>query len=92
MTTRIAPRTMGVLITAAGTLSQLAVLAIIVFSTLLAPPWAVVVGVTVWLASLAPFVRAARSRRWATLVVPLAVLAAWVAFLTFGDLALGWTA
>lgn len=77
---------------AVGIILQLAVLMTIVVSTLLAPPWAVVVGAAVWVSSLAPFVWAFRTRPWATPVVALAVLAAWIAFITLGDLAFGWTA
>lgn len=83
---------LAVVITTFGILFHLGVLAVIVFSTLLAPPWAVVVGSVVWLGSVAPFIWAFRARPWATALIPLAVLTAWVAFLTFGDLALGWTA
>lgn len=85
-------RAATVALTTAGILFHLVILAIIFFSTLLAPPWAVVVGSVVWLGSVAPFVWAFRSRPRAMPLISLAVLAAWIAFLTFGDLALGWTA
>lgn len=59
---------------------------------LLAPPWAVGV-VAVWWTVLAVLAwRLGRRSPWLVPLVPLGALAGWFAFLTFGDLALGWVA
>lgn len=85
-------RARTVVLVAAACVLQLAVLLIVAVSGLVAPPWAVMAGAVVWLASLIPFVRALRRRRWASLLVPLAVLGCWVVVVTVGDLTLEWTA
>ncbi len=61
-------------------------------SGLLAPLWAILVLAAGWLGACVLLARAVRGRRrWAPLV-PLGVVAAWGALMTFGDLVLGWTA
>lgn len=62
------------------------------FSGLLAPPWAVVTVALVWLGLLAAAVYFRKRRPWFVVATPIASLGFWFAFLTFGDLVLGWTA
>ncbi len=64
----------------------------VVFSGLLAPPWGVAVLVTVWVGLTLWGVRRWRSGPSITMGLPLLMVAFWFAFLTFGDLVLGWTA
>ncbi len=61
-------------------------------SGLLAPPWAVVTVAVVWVGLLAAAVHLRKNRPWLVAATPIASLAFWFAFMTFGDLALGWTA
>ena len=61
-------------------------------SGLLAPPWGVAVLVTVWLALTVWGLRKWRNGPSITMGLPLLMVAFWFVFLTFGDLALGWTA
>ena len=61
---------------------------------LLAPLWGVVAVFVLWFALLVVAIRWARDdrRRSLVLAVPFIALAGWFAFVTFGDLVLGWTA
>lgn len=81
---------------AAGITTALLHLGIGVFplsaSGLLAPLWAIVVIYLGWAAMGVVAHRTWRSRGWLALLVPPATLALWAAFITFGDVALGWTA
>lgn len=62
------------------------------FTELLAPRWAVGVVAAWWLLLAAIAWRLQRRSPWLVPLVPVAALAGWVAFLTFGDLFLGWVA
>ncbi|MFW2340984.1 MAG: hypothetical protein ACN4GK_13105 [Acidimicrobiia bacterium] len=64
----------------------------VAFSGLLAPPWAVVILVTAWLGLTVWWIRSWRHGPHITMGLPLLMLIFWFAFLTFGDLVLGWTA
>jgi hypothetical protein len=61
-------------------------------SGLLAPPWALVVVGLGWLAGLAAAWRIGKTRPRLTLLVPVVTVAAWFAFMTIGDIWLGWVA
>lgn len=61
-------------------------------SGLLAPPWAVFTVAVAWLGFLVAAVYLRKRRPWLVAATPIASLAFWFAFLTFGDLVLGWTA
>lgn len=62
------------------------------FSGLLAPLWAVVTVAVVWFGLLAAAIHFRKRRPWFVAAIPIASLGFWFAFLTFGDLVLGWTA
>lgn len=64
----------------------------VAFSGLIAPAWGVAVLVTVWLALTVWGVRKWRNGPRITMGLPLLMVAFWFAFLTFGDIVLGWTA
>lgn len=59
---------------------------------LLAPPWAVAVVAAWWLLLAGIAWRLQKRCPWLVPLVPVAALIGWTAFLTFGDLVLGWTA
>lgn len=62
------------------------------FSGLIAPPWGVAVLIGVWVVLTVWGLRRWRSGPRFTIGIPLLMVAFWFAFLTFGDLVLGWTA
>lgn len=62
------------------------------FTGLLAPPWAVGAVAVVWFVLLAAAIHLRNERPWLVASIPIAGLGLWFAFLTFGDLVLGWTA
>jgi len=64
----------------------------VTFSGLLAPPWGAAVLIFVWLGLTIWMIRSWRTGPKITMGVPLLMVAFWFAFLTFGDLVLGWTA
>lgn len=59
---------------------------------LLAPPWAVAVVALGWAFGLVVAWRIGRTRPTATPLVPAATVVLWFAFMTFGDVVLGWVA
>lgn len=61
-------------------------------SGLLAPPWGVALLWGSWALLLAAWLLLRRRRPWLAAAVPVLALAWWAAVVTFGDLALGWTA
>ena len=61
-------------------------------SGLLAPLWAIAAIYAGWAAMGVAAYRTWRRRPWLALLIPPATLAIWVAFITFGDVVLGWTA
>ena len=63
-------------------------------SGLLAPLWGIAVLYAGWVALLVAAIQMIRGRRRVRFValLPVAALVFWFAVLTFGDLALGWTA
>lgn len=61
-------------------------------SGLLAPLWAILALGAAWLTACLPLARGLRRRALWVPLVPLAVLALWVAAMTLGDVLLGWTA
>lgn len=63
-----------------------------VASGLLAPLWAVVALYAIWTLSAAGLVLLARTRPFATLLVPMANAALWWLVITIGERVLGWTA
>ena len=71
---------------------QLATLLPYAASGLLAPPYAVVVLLALWVGLTVLAAVVLRRRGAAALLVPLLTLAVWAAVLTAGDLVLGWTA
>lgn len=64
----------------------------VAFSGLLVPPWGVGVLVAVWLGLTVWGGRSWRNGPSITMGLPLLMVSFWFAFLTFGDLVLGWTA
>jgi hypothetical protein len=75
-----------------GFAALLATLIFYVASGLLAPAWAVVLLLVVWLALFAVAIRLLRRRRplW-VLLTPIAAWLIWFAALTAGETWLGWT-
>lgn len=71
---------------------QAGLLWIVATSGLVAPPWAVLLGLALWTGASVVLVRALRRRPLAAPAVPLALLVVWIAIITLGDLLLGWTA
>jgi hypothetical protein len=63
-----------------------------VASGLLAPLWAIVVLYAIWAGATAGLVLLARTRPFATLLVPIANMALWWLVMTIGERFLGWTA
>ncbi len=70
---------------------QLATLLTYVASGLLAPPYAVVLLLTTWLALTVVAARTLRRRGALALAMPLLTIAVWAVVMTAGDLLLGWT-
>jgi hypothetical protein len=69
-----------------------AIVGVFVFSTgLVAPLWATILLITVWLAAARIMWLRRRSPAW-TLLAPVVTAAVWWAVLTAGDAWLGWTA
>lgn len=64
----------------------------VTFSGLIAPPWGVGVLIVAWLGLTIWMIRSWRNGPRITMGIPLLMVAFWFAFLTFGDLVLGWTA
>lgn len=62
-----------------------------VLSGLLAPPWAVLMLLLIWVALTFVLLRM-RSAGPKTLIVPVGAAAIWFAVLWLGDMLLGWTA
>ena len=80
-------------VVAAAIVGQLIVLVpFTVGSGLMAPWWAVAVLVAVWAAAAVGLVRLARTRPFATPIVPIANFTLWWLLLTIGERFLGWTA
>ncbi|WP_127127927.1 hypothetical protein [Georgenia sp. SYP-B2076] len=77
---------------ALGLLLLVVVLPVYVVSGLLAPTWAVVVLLLVWLGLLALGVRWFRAHPGRVLALPVAAAAVWLAAMYLGDVLLGWTA
>ena len=71
---------------------QLATLLPYAASGLLAPTYAVVVLLVLWVALAALAAVVLRRRGGPALLVPLVTMAVWAGVLTAGDLLLGWTA
>ena len=63
-----------------------------VASGLMAPGWAVIGLLVIWLALLALAIYLLRARPVWVLAVPVAAIAIWYAVMTAGDVFLGWTA
>jgi hypothetical protein len=61
-------------------------------SGLVAPAWAVVLLLAVWVGLLVLAMRLWRSRPWAVLVIPFVAVLIWVVALLLGQELLGWTA
>jgi len=79
----------------AGWLGLLAHLAVLIFyaaSGLVAPLWAVVVLLVIWVALLVLAIVLLRRRPAWALVVPIAAVAIWFAAISAGDAWLNWTA
>ena len=77
---------------AIGALLHLAVGLLVAVSTLVAPAWAVGVLWLVWIGAGLWAMRMWRRLAFAPLIAGGATIVFWVAFVTFGDLVLGWTA
>jgi len=75
-----------------GLLGHLAVLIFYGASGLVAPPWAVLVLLVVWLGLLVLAIVALRRRPAWALAVPVAAVAIWFAAISAGDAWLNWTA
>ncbi len=75
-----------------GVLGLLAVLPFYLASGLVAPLWAIVVLLMVWLGFALVALRSFRSRPWLVLVLPVAAAAVWWLAITLGEKALGWQA
>jgi hypothetical protein len=75
-----------------GLLGHLATLMFYAASGLVAPLWAVVVLMVIWLALLVLAIVLLRRQPAWTLVVPVAAFAIWFAAISAGDAWLGWTA
>ena len=76
---------------ALGIAAHLAALVFYAASGLLAPGWAVVLLLLVWLALLAVAIRLLLRRPLLTLAVPVLAAAVWYAALLAGETFLGWT-
>jgi ABC-type uncharacterized transport system permease subunit len=76
----------------AGGLLHLFMGVFVLASGLLAPWWAVILLVAVWLALWLPIWRWRRAHPFRTMLVPFAMAAIWWATITAGDVWLGWTA
>jgi hypothetical protein len=61
-------------------------------SGLVAPAWAVVGLLAIWIALLLVGLRLRTRRPWLMLLVPVAAIAIWVAVVSAGDAFLNWTA
>lgn len=61
-------------------------------SGLLAPTWGVALLWASWVLLLGAWVLLRRRRPWLAAAVPVVALAWWLAVVTIGDLAAGWTA
>src|SRR5690349_12469502 len=76
----------------AGVLGHLATLVWYMASGLVAPGWAVIVLLVIWLALFAVAIYLLRNRpRW-TPVIPVVAVAIWFAGISAGEAWLGWTA
>lgn len=75
-----------------GVLGLLAVLPFYLASGLVAPLWAIVVLLMVWLSFALVALRSFRSRPWLVLVLPFVAAAAWWLAITLGEKVLGWQA
>jgi hypothetical protein len=64
----------------------------VAFSGLIAPPWGVAVLAAAWLGLTIYGLPRWRRGPHITIGLPLLMVAFWFVFLTFGDLALGWSA
>lgn len=76
----------------AGGVMHMAIGFLVAVSSLVAPPWGVLVLWVVWIAASMWAIRAWRRHPLATFAAAGATIAFWVAFVSFGDLVLGWTA
>lgn len=74
-----------------GLLGMLAVLPLYLSSGLLAPLWAIVLLLLVWVAMVVAGWRERVARPWLLLVMPLLAVALWFAVLSAGEAWLGWT-
>ena len=75
-----------------GLAGHLAVLPWYAVSGLLAPPWAVVVLLTIWAALFVVGLRMRTARPLWMLAIPVLDVAIWFAIISAGDAFLGWTA
>ncbi|RPF28378.1 hypothetical protein [Georgenia muralis] len=75
-----------------GVLLLLVLLPVFLSSGLLAPGWAVVALVLVWVVALVLAVRWFRRHPGRVLALPFALAAVWLVTMYVGDLVLGWTA
>lgn len=90
-----APRSrpsLGIAAIVVAAVLQLGVGFITLTSGLVAPLWATLVLVAVWVVGVTVLIRLARTRPLLTPLVPVANGAVWVGMLAFGDAVLGWTA
>jgi hypothetical protein len=70
----------------------LAVGLLVAASSLVAPPWGVIVLWIVWITAAVWAARTWRRRAFAPLIAGAATIVFWVGFINFGDIVLGWTA
>lgn len=75
-----------------GAVVHLGVAFLVAASSLVAPPWAVVVLWVAWIAAAAWAIRTWRRHAFVPLLAAGLTVVFWVGFITFGDLVLGWTA
>jgi hypothetical protein len=64
----------------------------IVVSGLVAPLWAIIFMLAVWIAMGVAIVRMVRRGWWWTPVVPIVAMGFWFGFITLGEKLLGWQA
>jgi hypothetical protein len=75
-----------------GMIGMASVLFVILASGLVAPWWAVALMSLVWLVAFVAATRWFMTRPWRVAILPVAVLAAWVAAVAAGAAFLGWNA
>jgi hypothetical protein len=80
------------LFTLIGVASHLVVGVLVAASGLVAPFWGVMVLMVVWLAAAVVTVMKWRERMFIPLLMAIGTAVFWIAFVSFGDAVLGWTA